>query len=65
MGISVVALSTGFLPYGLAFAAGAMLFIIANEIIPETHARGFAREATIGLIVGFTAMMILENISLF
>ncbi len=65
LGISVVALSSTFLPYGLAFASGAMLFIIANEIIPETHSRGFAREATVGLIFGFVAMMILEHISLF
>jgi ZIP family zinc transporter len=65
LGISVVTAASGFLPYGLAFAAGAMLFVIVNEMIPETHARGYAREATVGIIIGFVTMMILENISLF
>jgi len=62
LGISVVSLSQYFIPYGLAFAAGAMLFVISEEIIPETHSRGNTREATIGIILGFVLMMILESI---
>lgn len=62
LGISVVTLSKFLVPYGLAFAAGAMLFVTSGEIIPETHSRGNAREATIGLILGFILMMILENV---
>jgi ZIP family zinc transporter len=62
IGISVVSLGQALIPYGLAFAAGAMLFVTAEEIIPETHSRGNPREATIGLIVGFVVMMILESV---
>ena len=40
LGISVVSMGKFLLPYGLAFAAGAMLFVISEEIIPETHSRG-------------------------
>jgi len=62
IGISVVSLGKTIIPYGLAFAAGAMLFVTAEEIIPETHSRGNPREATIGLILGFVVMMFLESI---
>jgi zinc transporter, ZIP family len=62
LGISIVSLSKGLIPYGLAFAAGAMLFVISEEVMPETHSRGNVREATIGLILGFTLMLILENV---
>ena len=48
------------LPIGLSFSAGAMIFIISKEIIPETHRRGFEKEATIGLILGFILMMFLD-----
>ena len=46
----------------LAIAAGAMLFVTSEEIIPETHSRWYAREATISLILGFITMMLLESI---
>lgn len=62
LGISIVSISKVLIPYGLAFAAGAMLFVTSEEIIPETHSRGNPREATIGLMFGFVAMMFLENI---
>jgi ZIP family zinc transporter len=62
IGISVVSIGQAMIPYGLAFAAGAMLFVTAEEIIPETHSRGNPREATIGLILGFVVMMALESI---
>jgi ZIP family zinc transporter len=48
------------MPFALAFAAGAMLFIISDEIIPETHRRGFETLATFSLIVGFACMMYLD-----
>lgn len=44
----------------LAFAGGAMLFVISDEIIPETHSNGYEREATYGVIIGFIIMMILD-----
>lgn len=45
------------MPWSLAFAAGAMLFIISDEIIPETHRRGFENLATFSLLFGFVSMM--------
>ena len=62
LGISIVTVGKFVLPYGLSFAAGAMLFVIIEEIIPETHSRGNDREATIGVIIGFIIMMVLDNI---
>jgi ZIP family zinc transporter len=50
------------LPYALAFAAGAMLFVISDEIIPETHSQGKSRQATYGVMVGFVIMMALDNL---
>jgi zinc transporter, ZIP family len=46
---------------GLAFAAGAMLYVVADELIPESHARGNERDATLALIVGFALMLLLDN----
>jgi ZIP family zinc transporter len=62
LGISLVSIGKFLLPYGLAFAAGAMLFVISEEIIPETHSRGNDREATFGVILGFIIMMVLDNL---
>ncbi|NIA22224.1 MAG: ZIP family metal transporter, partial [Anaerolineaceae bacterium] len=44
------------------FAAGAMLFVISDEIIPETHTHGFQRIATFGLLVGFCIMMSMDKL---
>ncbi len=62
LGAGIVSVARPFLPFGLAFAAGAMLFVIADEIIPETHSQGNERLATFGLIVGFLVMMALDNL---
>jgi len=62
LGVGAVAMARPFLPLGLAFAAGAMLFVISDEIIPETHSRNNEREATFGVIVGFLIMMSLDNL---
>jgi ZIP family zinc transporter len=48
------------MPWILGFAAGAMLFIISDEIIPETHRRSFETHATFALIAGFVIMMFLD-----
>ena len=61
LGVSLVSLSSSFLPWVLAFAAGAMLFIVSDEMIPESHRKEFAREATLGLILGFIVMMFLDT----
>ncbi len=62
LGVGAVTAFQPILPFGLAFAAGAMLFVISDEIIPETHTRGYARLATFGVIVGFLIMMVLDNL---
>jgi ZIP family zinc transporter len=60
IGAAAVSIASGLLPWGLAFAAGAMLFVVSGEIIPETHRKGHELRATFALVVGFVAMMILD-----
>lgn len=48
------------LPYAMGFAAGAMLFVILDEIVPETHTRGHERAATMGTMVGVVLMLVLD-----
>ena len=62
IGVSAVTIARPVLPYGLAFAAGAMLYVVFDEMIPESHRKGHEREATFGGIVGFGLMMVLDNI---
>ncbi len=50
------------MPVGMAFAAGAMLFVISDDIIPETQSRGKARYATFAMMTGFIIMMVLDNL---
>lgn len=61
-GASVLLISAQILPFGLAFAAGAMLFIVSDEIIPETHRPGFENGATFALFIGFGLMMFLDSV---
>ena len=59
-----VALTSGFAPLypaGLGFAAGAMLWVVSHEIIPETHRKGHEQAATLGLIGGCVVMMMLDT----
>lgn len=62
LGVAAVSVFHPVLPLGMAFAAGAMLFVISDEIIPETHAKGRSRLATFGIIIGFIVMMTLDNV---
>ena len=62
IGVSAVIIARPILPYGLGFAAGAMLYVVFDEMIPESHRKGHEREATFGGIVGFGLMMVLDNI---
>jgi zinc transporter, ZIP family len=48
-------------PSGLALAAGAMLFVIGREVIPESHGDGHSTLATGGLVPGFVVMMMLDT----
>ena len=60
LGAAVMTISQPLLPWGLAFAAGAMLYVISHEIIPETHRSGHQNQATAGLAVGLTVMLFLD-----
>jgi ZIP family zinc transporter len=60
LGVSLVMIARPILPWGLAFAAGAMLFVISDEIIPESHRNGHERLATFGVMIGFAVMMLLD-----
>ena len=59
-GAALVLLFTPILPYALAFAAGAMIFVVVEEVIPESQGAGNGDLATIGLMVGFVVMMVLD-----
>ena len=57
IGYFAVSISAMILPFALAFAGGTMLYIISDEMIPETHAHGSERGATYALLVGFCIML--------
>ena len=59
-----VGVSSGFAvayPVGLGLAAGAMIFVVSHEVIPETHRNGHQTPATVGLLAGFALMMVLDT----
>ena len=60
LGAVAVATVEPLLPYAMGFAAGAMLFVISDEIIPETHRSGHERVATLGLMAGIIIMLYLD-----
>ncbi len=57
LGYFAVSVSTAVLPFALAFAGGTMLYVISDEMIPETHAHGNERGATYSLLAGFCVML--------
>ena len=58
IGYFAVSVSEAILPFALAFAGGRMLYVISDEMIPETHAHGSERGATYALLIGFCIMLI-------
>jgi zinc transporter, ZIP family len=62
LGVTMVTIFEQILPIAMGFAAGAQLFVISEEIIPETHSKGRSRYATFSLMGGFILMMILDNL---
>ena len=60
IGVVAVSLAQPLLPYALAFAAGAMIFVVVEELIPESQKGGYADLATMSLMVGFGVMMTLD-----
>ena len=60
IGYFAVSVSTAILPFALAFAGGTMLYVISDEMIPETHAHGSERGATYALLIGFCLMLAVD-----
>jgi ZIP family zinc transporter len=60
LGAYAVQSVSALLPYAMGFAAGAMLFVISDEIVPETHTHGYERVATLGLMLGVVVMLYLD-----
>ncbi len=60
IGYFAVSVASAILPFALAFAGGTMLYVISDEMIPETHSHGSERGATYALLVGFCVMLITD-----
>ena len=60
IGYFAVSISTAILPFALAFAGGTMLYVISDEMVPETHAHGSQRGATYALLIGFCLMLVVD-----
>ena len=59
-GAAAVLIMRPILPYALAFAAGAMIFVVVEEVVPESQSGGHPDVATLGAIGGFAVMMVLD-----
>ena len=60
LGYFAVSIASAILPFALAFAGGTMLYVISDEMIPETHAHGSQRGATYALLLGFCFMLVCD-----
>ncbi|MBQ9714273.1 MAG: ZIP family metal transporter [Clostridia bacterium] len=60
IGYFAVSIAHAILPFALAFAGGTMLYVISDEMIPETHAHGSQRGATYALLIGFCLMLVMD-----
>lgn len=60
LGYFAVSVVEGILPLALAFAGGAMLYVVSDEMIPETHSHGYERAATWALLGGFALMLLVD-----
>ena len=60
IGFFAVSIATAILPFALAFAGGTMIYVVSDEMIPETHSHGYERMATYSLILGFITMLIMD-----
>ena len=60
IGFTAVSVATAILPFALAFAGGTMIYVVSDEMIPETHSHGYERMATYSLLLGFITMLIMD-----
>ena len=61
-GFAMGNVSAAMLPAMLGFAGGAMLYVTSDEMIPETHAHGYQKQATYALLLGFMTLLLLEKL---
>lgn len=62
LGYLAISISTYILPFCLAFAGGTMIYVISDEMIPETHSHGSQRGSTYALLVGFCVMLVMDKL---
>lgn len=62
LGYFAVSIASAILPFALSFAGGTMLYVISDEMIPETHSHGYERLATYALIVGLIVMIVMDTL---
>ena len=60
LGFGAVSIASAILPFALAFAGGTMVYVVSDEMIPETHSHGYERQATYALIFGFMTMLLMD-----
>lgn len=60
IGFFAVSIATNILPFALAFAGGTMIYVVSDEMIPETHSHGYERMATYAILIGFITMLIMD-----
>ena len=63
LGYGLGSISAAMLPMLLGFAGGAMLYVTSDEMIPETHAHGFQKQATYALLLGFMTLLLIESLT--
>ena len=61
IGYAAAGISEALLPFALAFAGGTMLYVISDEMIPETHSHGYERMATYALLIGLIVMLVMDT----
>jgi len=62
IGATFVTFWASLLPLSLAFAGGAMLYVVSDELIPESHSHGYEHQATFGFVAGFLLLILLSNL---
>ena len=62
VGFGMGSISSALLPIMLGFAGGAMLYVTSDEMIPETHAHGYQKQATYALLLGFMSLLVIERL---
>jgi ZIP family zinc transporter len=62
LGGLLVNITNAILPFILSFAGGTMLYVVSDEMIPETHSHGFEKAATFSMIAGFLFILVMQKV---